>query len=199
MVQTRRQYQLLIYQVPSQPSAARVGVWRELKRMGALYLQQSVCIFPTVPALKAPLHSVTERITTLGGMFHLLPIRALPAAEEERYPDLLRALVIGLGIAPRLMPPPAAAIAPPAEGAPLAALGGVAGAVTDEVEPAPAPKDRSTGWLLIAGSLLLASTSLGWDLLASSSKNGKLEAVDFLPLAGYGGSVTLFIMGLGRL
>jgi len=84
MAETRRQYQLLIYQVPSQPSAARVGVWRELKRMGALYLQQSVCIFPTVPALKAPMHSVTERITTLGGMFHLLPIRALPADEEAK-------------------------------------------------------------------------------------------------------------------
>ncbi len=84
MAQTHRQYQLFIYQVPSQPSAARVGVWRELKRMGALYLQQSVCIFPTLPGLKAPLQSVTQRVASLGGSYHLLPLRALPAEEEAK-------------------------------------------------------------------------------------------------------------------
>ena len=84
MAHARRQYQLLIYQVPSQPSAARVGVWRELKRMGALYLQQSVCIFPTTPGLKAPLQGVTQRVAALGGSYHLLPLRALPAEEEEK-------------------------------------------------------------------------------------------------------------------
>jgi hypothetical protein len=87
MAPARRQYQLLIYQVPSQPSAARVGVWRELKRMGALYLQQSVCIFPTTPELRAPLQSVTQRVTSLGGSFHLLPLRALPADEEAKIVD----------------------------------------------------------------------------------------------------------------
>ena len=84
MAQSQRQYQLLIYQVPSQPSAARVSVWRELKRMGALYLQQSVCIFPTRPELKAPLHNVAQRVTALGGSYHLLPLRALPHEEEAK-------------------------------------------------------------------------------------------------------------------
>ncbi|MDB5074806.1 MAG: hypothetical protein JWO42_985 [Chloroflexi bacterium] len=84
MTQARRKYQLLIYQVPSQPSAARVGVWRELKRMGALYLQQSVCIFPDVKTLRAPLQGITERISALGGTFHLLPLRSLPLEEETK-------------------------------------------------------------------------------------------------------------------
>ena len=77
-------YYLLIYQVPSQPSAARVGVWRELKRLGALYLQQSVCIVPSVAPMRAHLERITARITTLGGDYHLLPIRSLPPEEEAK-------------------------------------------------------------------------------------------------------------------
>jgi hypothetical protein len=84
MEERRRQYYLLIYQVPSKPSAARVGVWRELKRLGVLYLQQSVCIIPNVRAMRAHLERITARITTLGGDYHLLPIRALPAEEEAK-------------------------------------------------------------------------------------------------------------------
>jgi hypothetical protein len=84
MEERRRQYFLLIYQVPSKPSAARVGVWRELKRLGVLYLQQSVCIIPNVRAMRTHLDRVTTRISTLGGDYHLLPIRALPAEEEAK-------------------------------------------------------------------------------------------------------------------
>lgn len=80
----RHHYNLLIYQVPSQPSAARVGVWRELKRIGALYLQQSVCILPSVAPMRASLERVTTRITALGGDYHLLPIRSLPPHEEAK-------------------------------------------------------------------------------------------------------------------
>jgi hypothetical protein len=77
-------YQLLIYQVPSQPSAGRVGVWRELKRLGALYLQQSVCILPSVAPMRVHVERITARITALGGDYHLLPIRALPPPEEAK-------------------------------------------------------------------------------------------------------------------
>ena len=84
MNRPRHHYHLLIYQVPSQPSAARVGVWRELKRLGALYLQQSVCILPSVAPMRAHIERITARITTLGGGYHLLPIRSLPPEEEAK-------------------------------------------------------------------------------------------------------------------
>ncbi len=80
----RRQYNILVYQVPSQPSAARVGVWRELKRIGALYLQQSVCILPNTGPLRADLERVAARVTELGGTYHLLPLRSLPAEEDAK-------------------------------------------------------------------------------------------------------------------
>ncbi len=44
-----REWLLLVYRVPSEPSNNRVSVWRELKRLGALYLQQCVCIVPALP------------------------------------------------------------------------------------------------------------------------------------------------------
>src|SRR5579872_1839209 len=80
----RHHYYLLIYQVPSQPTAARVGVWRELKRLGALYLQQSVCIVPTVAAMRANIDKIAARITSYGGEYHLVPIRQLPPQEEAK-------------------------------------------------------------------------------------------------------------------
>ena len=80
-------YVLLIYQVPSQPSGTRVGIWRELKKMGALYLQQSVCIFPERDALLPALQKITERITEQGGNYHLLPLTKLPQEEETKIID----------------------------------------------------------------------------------------------------------------
>ncbi|GCE31661.1 hypothetical protein KDA_71450 [Dictyobacter alpinus] len=82
-----RRYILLIYQVPSQPSGTRVGIWRELKKMGALYLQQSVCIFPEIDAVRLSLQKITERITEQGGNYHLLPINDLPVEEETKIVD----------------------------------------------------------------------------------------------------------------
>ena len=80
-------YLLFIYQVPSQPSAARVGVWRELKRLGALYLQQSVCIFPRREPLLSALQKIAERVHELHGSFHLLPLSDLPGEEEAKIID----------------------------------------------------------------------------------------------------------------
>ena len=73
-----------MYQVPSHPSAARVGVWRELKRMGTLYLQQSVCIFPDRPELRAQLSRIAARVGDLGGTYHLLSVGPLDGDEEAK-------------------------------------------------------------------------------------------------------------------
>jgi hypothetical protein len=77
-------YLLLIYQMPSQPSAARVSVWRELKRSGGLYLQQSVCILPHTEPLHATMEKIIERIKEYGGTYHCLPLTHLPPEEEEK-------------------------------------------------------------------------------------------------------------------
>jgi hypothetical protein len=83
-MERHRLYYLLIYQVPSKPTAARVGIWRELKRIGVLYLQQSVCIIPSSRPILAHLQRITARIESFGGDYHLLPMRSLPAEEEAK-------------------------------------------------------------------------------------------------------------------
>src|SRR5438034_1141649 len=72
---------LLIYRVPSEPSNNRVSVWRELKRLGALYLQQCACIVPAVPACEQGVQSAVRKITALGGSHNLFRISDLDPAE----------------------------------------------------------------------------------------------------------------------
>ncbi len=70
--------------MPAKPTAARVAVWRQLKKSGAIYLQQSVCVFPDNRDLRKDLEPTLERITNGKGEYHLLPLRSLDDAEEEK-------------------------------------------------------------------------------------------------------------------
>ncbi len=58
---------MLIYRVPTDSSRARVAVWRQLKRLGGLYVQQAVCVLPDRTDLRGELKRVRERIDELGG------------------------------------------------------------------------------------------------------------------------------------
>jgi hypothetical protein len=58
---------LLIYRVPNESSRARVAVWRDLRRLGCLYVQQAVCVLPDIDDLREQLGQVRERIAELGG------------------------------------------------------------------------------------------------------------------------------------
>ena len=79
-----RRFLLLIYRMPASPTAGRVAVWRNLKKMGAVYLQDSACVVPDTAALRRELTPVLERIDATGGRYHLLPIGRLPAGEEDK-------------------------------------------------------------------------------------------------------------------
>lgn len=59
-------------------------VWRQLKKMGALYLQQSVCVVPDQPSLRQELAPILERVQESGGGYHLFPLRDLDGAEWEK-------------------------------------------------------------------------------------------------------------------
>ena len=77
-------WMVLVYRVPSEPSNNRVSVWRELKRLGALYLQQCVCIVPAFPKCVQGVQSVALRIEALSGTYNLFHVRDVEAAEHER-------------------------------------------------------------------------------------------------------------------
>src|SRR5258706_12231078 len=77
-------FTILVYRMPPKPTAARVAVWRLLKKIGAIELQQSICIFPDTPSLRKDLAPILRRITDAPGDFHLLPLRNPDRAEKEK-------------------------------------------------------------------------------------------------------------------
>lgn len=81
---------LLVYRVPTEPASKRVGIWRDLKRLGGLYLQQCVCIVPNRPALTAALNRIAEKITAGGGESTLFPVPCLSPDDEARIVDAFR-------------------------------------------------------------------------------------------------------------
>ena len=84
MAGQENRFTLLVYRMPPKPTAGRVAVWRQLKKSGAIYLQQSVCAFPAKSEVRRDLAPILERITAAAGEFHLLPLRKLDSAEEHK-------------------------------------------------------------------------------------------------------------------
>ena len=75
---------LLVYRLPTKPTAPRVAVWRQLKKVGAVYLQQSVCVFPDTGAIHRELQPVLTKIDGSLGTYNLIPLHDVPAAEQDK-------------------------------------------------------------------------------------------------------------------
>ncbi|HBT20581.1 MAG TPA: chromate resistance protein ChrB [Peptococcaceae bacterium] len=75
---------LIIYKIPPEPSKHRVAVWRRLKEAGAIYLQNSVCILPDLPASRDFFQTLKEMVEKAGGESLVLLTQAAEDAEEEK-------------------------------------------------------------------------------------------------------------------
>jgi DNA-binding transcriptional regulator PaaX len=73
---------LLVYRVPSEPTRLRAAVWRRLKGLGAIYLQNSVAALPASPAAERALRKLRHEILEMPGTALLLSCAAL-AGERE--------------------------------------------------------------------------------------------------------------------
>ena len=58
---------LLQHRVPTEPSAARVSVWRKMKRLGGILLQDAVWVIPATPRTSEQLQWLAAEIVDLGG------------------------------------------------------------------------------------------------------------------------------------
>lgn len=85
-------WRVLIYRVPTEPASKRVSVWRDLKRIGALYLQQCACIFPDLPSVTEDVRQVAAKIPALGGETFLLDVPRLQPEDETRIIEAFRDL-----------------------------------------------------------------------------------------------------------
>jgi DNA-binding transcriptional regulator PaaX len=80
----KREWVLLIYKIPSQPTRLRAQIWRALGRCGALYLQDSVCVVPATTELAENMQWIADEIHELGGTAYLFRATAPAPGQDER-------------------------------------------------------------------------------------------------------------------
>ena len=75
---------LLIYRVPSEPTRLRATVWRRIKSMGAIYLQNSAAALPASVAAERALRKLRSEILDMSGTAVLLSCAVLAGETEVR-------------------------------------------------------------------------------------------------------------------
>jgi hypothetical protein len=90
---------VLIYRIPSEPTRLRAAVWRRLKGLGAVYLQNSVAALPAGAGSERALRKLRREILEMGGTAQLLAGSALAgqrdilavfqAARDDEYEEIV--------------------------------------------------------------------------------------------------------------
>jgi DNA-binding transcriptional regulator PaaX len=75
---------LLVYRVPSEPTRLRAAVWRRLKSLGAIYLQNSAAALPASVAAERSLRKLRSEILEMSGTAALLSCTVLAGEQEVR-------------------------------------------------------------------------------------------------------------------
>ena len=90
---------LLVYRIPSDPTRLRATVWRRLKSLGAVYLQNSAAALPATDGAERALRKLRREILEMNGSAVLLTCSALAgeqdmvalfqAARDDEYDEIL--------------------------------------------------------------------------------------------------------------
>jgi hypothetical protein len=75
---------LMTYRIPPEPAARRIAVWRRLKAMGAVYLQNGVCLLPRTDDHVRRLKMLENEISEARGECVILETVALDPAQEAK-------------------------------------------------------------------------------------------------------------------
>lgn len=75
---------LMTYKVPPEPTAKRIALWRKLKGMGAVYLQNGVCLLPKTDDHVRRLKMMENDIAGMDGDCVILETVALDRAQEDK-------------------------------------------------------------------------------------------------------------------
>ncbi len=75
---------LIAYKVPPEPASKRVAMWRRLKGMGAVYLQNGVCLLPKTDDHARRLKMTENDIAEMGGDAVILETMALDRAQQDK-------------------------------------------------------------------------------------------------------------------
>jgi hypothetical protein len=75
---------LLVYRVPSEPSRLRATVWRRIKSLGAIYLQNSAAALPASVTAERALRKLRSEILDMSGSAVLLSCDVLAGEADVR-------------------------------------------------------------------------------------------------------------------
>jgi hypothetical protein len=87
----RPRWVLLVYRIPRDPSRHRVAVWRKLKDLGALYLQDGMAALPEDSVTREHMEWLQLRVKEAGGEATLWEARPGTVAEEGALVGAFRA------------------------------------------------------------------------------------------------------------
>lgn len=74
---------LLVYRIPREPTAGRVFVWRKLKQLGAVALQDAAWVLPKSPRTQEQFQWLAAEITELQGEAVLWEAEQLYATDSD--------------------------------------------------------------------------------------------------------------------
>lgn len=75
---------LFTYKVPAEPARKRVALWRRLKSMGAVYLQNGVCLLPRIGDHARRLKMLQKDVAEMSGESVILETAALDRPQKEK-------------------------------------------------------------------------------------------------------------------
>lgn len=83
-VEKSRSWLLLAYKVPRKPTAGRVYIWRKLKKLGAVALQDAVWVLPATPQTLEHFRWLAAEIGELNGEATLWESKQLLEGQDKR-------------------------------------------------------------------------------------------------------------------
>jgi hypothetical protein len=86
----RPRWVLLVYRLPREPSRHRVAVWRKLRDLGAIYLQDGVAALPEDAVTREQMEWLQLRVREAGGEATLWEARPGTVAEEAELVETFR-------------------------------------------------------------------------------------------------------------
>lgn len=78
-----RKWVMLVYDVPNKPSSKRLYVWRKLKKIGAVSLQDAVFVLPFSPKTMEQMQWLAAEITEMDGKAFAFLSDSLSDAQDE--------------------------------------------------------------------------------------------------------------------
>ncbi len=82
-----REWLLVTYKVPSEPTRFRTYVWRQMTALGCLHLQQALWVLPKAARFEEEFRKLGARIAAFGGEISILTTESPDAQWESRVID----------------------------------------------------------------------------------------------------------------